>query len=1105
MAADPKLGQASRAWLMSSAVTPLLFVSVGWRRLRHGWSLAVAMCLGQALASALALSVTLVQTTAAEIGLQRTVAGLGDDGNVRITANDVPNAFGFTDFVTMTRSELRTVMGGLLKPGAAYLDTTSLVPVSHQGQPLQVPEGSPRPVVSYYDGIDQQVAIVEGHPAGAGNQGGFWQVTVSTEASKQLNLDPGDVYCLSDFGGNQVCVQVAGVWQARNSSSSYWGSDHVPNTSLMAATPGEYFSIAHAVPEARSFGHASFSPDPSAFRAYQLSAILHQLGLVRGHYTVGRGDMEVATSLDLSLQTYQDRFERAQFAIQLLSAQILLIALVYLSFAAGRVLEQQRGEFSLWRSRGWSRLRSWSLLTMEFLGLAIVSLPIGIGFGLIATVAAIRLAYGAAPLTLALQDLPVLWPPAVLAAALGLVVLGVRAAVVSREGIMEARRLVSRPVLHAWWQWRYIDMGLLLLGVILLLRGPALGESQALQTPDQGVDPSTLALPGVGLIFIALAALRLLPPFAWAMGRVANHVSAALAAWQLSRRPLQHSALALLLLVTISLGVFASAYLTTERENALDRAAYAAGSDIRAEFSHDLTKPPSERVARDVEARFTGVTSSSLVYRGAGQPGDAPLEPTVLGVDPYSFGQVAWSRPGLNSTSMDGLLRSLVPRPGGGTIELPDHPVRVGVWVYSPGLAAQVRATLEGGDSRQAEISLGLLDYAGWRYLDAALPWNGRGVRYPIYLRNLTITEPPSPSSSGQSSPGDRPRYPAQGTIGITDLSSTQAGETRPQLLSRLDSSWFATRSEGGLSLGTLQPTMDLQRDGQPVALLTPDVFDGDMVIRPVPAYTVLPVLAQKATLDRLGIRENAPFELTIGSAKVNVEVVGTVDYFPTLYPVSDVGARADYLVVDRDPLLDQLSFSKEPHSWPNEIWLRTTGHDDPRIVGFLHNLPSTVSITSVVSRRQLQRGVELDPLGLELEANLFVGFGVALLLAVAAFGLHFVVTRRGRRSEYAILDANGLWPGTVQRSLLMEQSLLILFSLLVGGLLGAIAAWAILPALHLDTSLQGTIPPTEVLVDPRLTGAALLAVVLLALITGRLGTRLGGRTELAQELRTLS
>lgn len=1074
-----------------AGVSTVVFAGLALLRLRRRWSLALAMLLGIAIAVALATSVTLVQSTSAELGLQRAIAGR--DSLVEVTQADTDSAASFDEFAATTRHKVGSVR--LLTPSAVYLASSNLVPVTVDGRPLHYDPSGTLPDLRFYPDLGPRIQMTSGQvPAGRAS-GGLWQVLISTGTAKQFGLAPGEVLCLSDFSGAQVCVEVAAVFRAKEPGSGWWGHDGVPGVSLVLADEAGYFALIGQTSNARSFAHASFTPDPAAFRTYRVESILDSINRLRGFFTILQSSGTVSTGLDTDLAAYYQRFEGAQFALELVLAETLLIALLYLGFVSRHVLDQQAQALAVWRSRGWRRRSIFTLLVFEFAIVAAAAIPVGLALGVVGAAASLHVVYGSAQLQAGLADLPALWEPAVAAAGLGLAVLGWRAAQASRRSLTGARGLASRPAVRPWWQWRFLDLGLALLGLGMLLYAPAFAHAGS----GGSFDPTGLALAGLGLVLLALAALRLLPPAARLLGLLGQRLALALAAWQLSRRPLQHSLLALLLVVTLALGVFASSYRATEQRNTADRAAYLAGADVRAHFTSDRPFPPARQLASQAAQEVKGIEMVSYVYRGSGQPRQAPVSPAVLGVDPNSLSRVAWSRPGLNPLPLGRLLQRLMPGPGVDALPLPGRPASLGVWVWSPGLTGEVAAEVEDAAGRTSDVALGSLDYTGWRYLEAPMPAEQGGVRYPLFVHQLAIQQPvPRPSGS---------RSPPRGTIAVADLGVTAPDASRPQVVEPFSPAtaahWFATDSTTGLNPGPLALSTSLEHGGHPVVLLTPDTSAGDMVLRRVPAPTPLPTLAPQRTLDSLGVGVGDVFPLTVDSVPVPVQVVGTVGWFPTMYPVENKeGQNPDFLLLDGGPFLDDLAFGKAPHAWPNELWIQTTGHDDAALVKLLQGGPA---VDQVWSRRALQGAARADPLGLELGANLVVGFAAALVLAVVAFGLHFLVAARGRSSEYAILDANGLEPATVQRSLLAEQGVLLAFSLLAGTALGGAVAVMMLPSLGFDPSLQGTVPPTVVTFDPALTGGALAAVLLLALLAGQLANRAGRRFELMAELRMLS
>ena len=98
------------------------------------------------------------------------------------------------------------------------------------------------------------------------------------------------------------------------------------------------------------------------------------------------------------------------------------------------------------------------------------------------------------------------------------------------------------------------------------------------------MDPLLVAAPAIGLLAGAVVALRILPLVARLADIGMTHgrgLVSSLGAWQISRRPLRYAPAALLLIVTMALGVFAASYGRTWATSQADQAAYQVGTDVR--------------------------------------------------------------------------------------------------------------------------------------------------------------------------------------------------------------------------------------------------------------------------------------------------------------------------------------------------------------------------------------------------------------------------------------------------------------------------------------------------------------------------------------------
>jgi hypothetical protein len=1059
--------------------------------------MAVALVVGLAAAATIFSSVNLVGSAASELGYQQMLGTLGNRRMVLIDVRDVSSLDDYHQFSKETHEAVRARMGGSLQPGAVYVSSESVIPQSLNGNKATGSITDALAMAAYED-LERHVDAVAGSLPVAAGTGGDWSVSVPEAVANRFGLHLGDRYCVADVHGEGWCTRITAIWKPRPGGDDYWGTDRLP-PALIMRRPDDYFSLKATAPNLRTFALAAFSPVVSALRESQALNTLDDLQHLRGLYSVASERGSLATGLDAAIGAFLERAQAAQFPLRLVSTQLLLLAVFYLVFVGGQTLDQQRHEFGVWRSRGWPRRRVWLVLMLEFAAMALVALPIGLTSAAAISGFVVALAYGGTARLMAFRISAEAIGAAVVAVLLGLVVLGLLAVGASREAPLDDRRRASRPTLRPWWQWRNLDLGLVLLSMPLLAQTRLLGNSalrnQQVASADSlrrgavQADPLSLALPGIAAVLLALALLRLLPFAASITTLGGRRLAPMLSRWQLTRRPLQHSRLALLLILTAALGVLSSVYYATEKQNVADRAAYQVGADRRAYF--DGTTPDLDTAARSLK----GVSTQTYAYRNFGTPGIlARGGMEILAVDPESFARTAWTRPGLTGPPLQELLRTLAAGDRSG-VRLSGQTHAVAMWVYSTGLGARLDVVLRDSDGRHAQCQMGTLDYRGWRQLETPACFSGT-PRHPLTILEFRLHALPA----GTSAPGAPPFAPI-GTLAFSQLTSRDLATSTPQLIEPFGAgsklNWWRTAARTGLKEGDLVPSDHVPRDAQLAADFKVDLSQGGFAtVRPQPQSAPLGALASAGTLRRLGVAENEAFRLTIGAAHIQVQVVGQVPHFPTLYP-----ERNNFLLLPEDGLLALLGFQGEPQAWPNELWADVAStRDGQDYVAWGREARAA----QVWDRRALESANAHDPLRLGLLANLEIGFAAALSLAVVAFAVHFLVATRGRLGEYAILDANGLAPWVIQRSLNIEQWTILLFSLVCGTALGVLLSWVILPTLALGTGLPGTVPETAVTVSPLLTGGALGAVCLLAGGAGQVATRVARRFRLMDELRFL-
>ena len=1063
----------------------LTLAGLARRQLAARWISFLPTAIGLGAALALAAAVTLTQSRTEEAGLLQTVGGLGAHGFVGVRETGVANQNQYEQLKAEVRRAARDDMGGLVA-----LRETGLISGAYVQQTVNgnKPAGENFRIAAYEDLSAHSVLLSGRWPSVT--PGDTLEATLPAQFTGLVHLAVGDVACAKVQDGDDiVCVRIVGTWLPAQPLEAFWGQTQVPEVAAYIDVP-EYFAMVGKQTNPTtgalhtsviSVASAVLSPDLAVVRAAGAKATLDRIQLLRGHFGIQRADVVVLSTLPDALASYIGDEQVAAFAVLLVAIQLLLIALYCVWFMAGNLLSHLRPTIAVWRTRGWSWPGVALLLWIELAVVAVIAAPIGIAAGWAASEAVARWAYAGSSIPAFHFDPVKLVPPVVAVFALELALIGGQAVLASRHGVLQTRAGASRPTV-SWWRQRHIDLALALLAIPMLAEARLLGSAQV-RLSGAADNPLNLILPGIGIALIALAGLRLLPPAARLLLRVRRTVSVQLAATQLIRAPGQHAALAVLLMLAIALGVFATTYATTSERNGADRAGYAVGADVRGVLQPGVGVPP-------YAIHVSGAASRSDVFRGYSR--QASEDVPALGVDPYTFKSVMWTRPDLAASPLPDLVQSLADHESGGLL-MPTHARSLSIWVYGASTGGRLTIDLSDVHGRPVHGDFGTLDFAGWKQLSATLVADAGAETEPLRFRDLaisTVTKPDLISLSSLAVDGK-----------VIESFSEQIPGPGDRFFPGL---WWRTDAESGTAYEVLPPTTDLLRDGSATADFRIGTGPYPTYIRPVfsgqvpqfgpPGPDPIPALVPSQMMSRFGLAIGKQLQVEIDGVGLTARIVGVADHFPTLYP-----EFGDFIVLDRDPLLIALAFFGHQSPWPNEIWVKAAPGGAGAVVSSLQGAPGLIE---VLDQRSSAASTAHSPQQLGLESNLLLGFAAALGLALLAFAFHFLMLARGRLSEYAVLEANGMSPPHVRRSLVWEELTLVGFCTGCGAVLGALAAIVLLPALQLGASVPDIVPATIVTFDPFRLVEALVLVAAGAMLAGPALSFLIERPRLMSELR---
>ncbi|HZC08075.1 MAG TPA: FtsX-like permease family protein [Ktedonobacterales bacterium] len=262
---------------------------------------------------------------------------------------------------------------------------------------------------------------------------------------------------------------------------------------------------------------------------------------------------------------------------------------------------------------------------------------------------------------------------------------------------------------------------------------------------------------------------------------------------------------------------------------------------------------------------------------------------------------------------------------------------------------------------------------------------------------------------------------------------------------------------------------------------------------------------AQQNTLkvgDKFALTLN---ENTFGS---NNFVVGAiVSDFPTLYPQQYPDG---FMVVDQTAF-DQAIATGNPNAGvvlgPNEFWVLTDNNaaHEAALTRYVRNHPEWDTDT-VLSLRDTLTTAQANPVSDGMRGLLLIGAIMAALLAVLGAIIQSALAARQRATQFAVLRTLGVGNRELTQILLSEQSVVYLFGLVGGTVLGALLVTATLPFLQfsdrpVDAAQLGT-PPYVLVTDPRALGVFFLALLLAFVVALLIAARYAATVGLGRALR---
>jgi FtsX-like permease family len=970
------------------------------------------------------------------------------------------------------------------------------------------------------DGVAAHARLTSGHWPGPTRRGQPIPVALPASTAAMLHFTLGQVLTLPDsVTGARARLQVTGLYRPTDPAAPYW------RLSLLGATgrlvQGSFVTYGPMLVTPSAFGPGGLTAsqaswlitvDTGQIAPSSTAELGQRLGVVVTSLQTRQdlGTLQAATTLPQTLTALGSSLVVARSLLLIGSLQLILLAVVAAALAARLLATQREEENSLLSARGVARGQLAFASFAEASLLTVAGVLAGTVLGsylaaLLMSASGLPYSPGGGAIGLLGRGLSggAWWPAAVIAVLVIAVVVRPALRPVT-PGAARLRR--GRQAALATAARAGLDVAVLALGVVAFWELRKYSAVPRLSGGSLGIDPVLAVAPVLALAGLALLPLRALPAAARLLDRLSargRHLTAALASWQVARRPVQQGGPILLVVLAVSTGTLVLAQHESWRQSQLDQAAFATGADVRANLAAPL---PLGRA--DVFGHSHGVLAA------------VPVSNFNSGFDVYALDArsapgTVLLRPDLATLPPAELWRQFTPaRPSPGLV-LPGRPARLAVTaaVKPPrgvhlgslpvslsvqdgwGIVYPVRAGRLPADGRYHVLTANLTGPGQPAAGQAAAGQAGGlgGARYPLRLLGLSFSYqmpgfPVPPSGPTPATKLTQERIAAANATldvrALADSAHSSGGFAAPFAGATGLAGWHAAAGAAGLANPRafgVRPVVQAWRPG--TATLTFSVGTGLLIQKPgaVPlpvagqlALTAghsagpLPAIATRAFLGSANTHLGQVIALPVGNATVPVRLVTAIRAFPS------AGGTAPAVIVDLGSLESTLAAQSQPPVPVTGWWLHTAPGSRP---------PLPAGATAV-TRARAAAALLGDPLPNVPQLALLVIALAAALLATIGFVVCVVAAVTERRLQDALLAALGVGRSARTGQLCLEQLMLSVPAAIAGALIGVGLAWLLVPAVTLTGGAAAPFPPVHVVIPLGWTAVLALVVAAVPVLT---------------------
>jgi putative ABC transport system permease protein len=483
--------------------------------------------------------------------------------------------------------------------------------------------------IGFITGVKDRIDILEGEFPRPSNRGDEYIEVLATQyLAEQIGLQVGERFVL--FGEEtkthtgqkftlEIPIRVSGIWKARDENDPYWFYQPLAFENTLLVPESTYVDAVIPIIESDVYNSVWYVIfDGENLHIEDIPRFLDRITVTRSHIASMRREVDMELSPESSMRKYLWASFHLTILLYVFSIPVFGLVLYFISLISSMMVEKQRNEIALLRSRGTTSLQVVGIYVLESLLIGTISITAGTILGrllaqLMSNTQSLLRFVLRAPMPTTVSRTSLLFA----LAAMGLATIAVLIPVLSasKHTIVTYKRERARSLAKPFWQRYGLDFFLIVLllygyyslyrrgSIDLLMKGETIGNPFH--------NPLLFLVPALSIFALALILLRLFPLLMESFARLSEAhrgASLVLALRSLARSSRHYSGPLLLVILTIGLASFTASMARTLDDHMVDKVYYESGGDFKLFELGFYVEPEQSDESEGGESAFPSVS-----------------------------------------------------------------------------------------------------------------------------------------------------------------------------------------------------------------------------------------------------------------------------------------------------------------------------------------------------------------------------------------------------------------------------------------------------------------------------------------------------------------